>query len=386
MHQNYLLTLILCLLVHFCSFGQIRQVYLDNDGANAVQKISFYSPSEGYVAFKKWIGFTTDSGRTMSRIYITNTNVNYNGYSVDLTFGFGISGVKAFDRNTLIAYGDYGFAPAILSSGDGGTTWKLIFLAPLDPVNFSAGVTDLVFPQNDNIGYATYVNGILKTTDKGNTWSVQLIATGSYFDHIEAADDNNVIAMSTGAGTFGTNKVLKTINGGASWDKLPIPVQGTIKLDYAYFLNSTTGWLSFLDQNQKVYFYKTTTAGGVWQQLNDNDATPFSCSKMHFVDENTGYALVGFDVYKTLNGGVTWEPLPRPAVVPDQGGDNDIQCLSPTQLWAGGDHGFLGLSANGGGTPLPTAWFKVDTSGVFATGRVSLLNYSRPGYQYQWLV
>jgi large repetitive protein len=76
--------------------AQMRKLSVDaND--NEVHKFSFYSPSEGYVAFTKWIGFTTDSGRTFTRKPITLSNVDYNGYPASLTFGFGIKGVKAFN-------------------------------------------------------------------------------------------------------------------------------------------------------------------------------------------------------------------------------------------------------------------------------------------------
>ncbi len=83
-----------------CANSQLRQVYVDVNEDNDIRKISFYSPSQGYIAFRDWIGFTTDSGRTFIQKYITATNVNYNGYSnVNLTFGFGIKGVKAFNQD-----------------------------------------------------------------------------------------------------------------------------------------------------------------------------------------------------------------------------------------------------------------------------------------------
>lgn len=59
--------------------GQMRQVYIDNSQPdNEINKLSFYSPSEGYVAFTRWIGYTTDSGRTFIKKYITINNVDLN--------------------------------------------------------------------------------------------------------------------------------------------------------------------------------------------------------------------------------------------------------------------------------------------------------------------
>lgn len=382
------IVLLLALLCHFAVNGQVREIYLDTDPNNAVRKISFYSPNEGYVAFLEWLGYTTDSGRTMTKIYVTNTNVDFNGYGVNLTLGFDINGVIAFDKNNLLLYGDYGFVPTILSSQNGGANWKVIYWSQYNPSQLHTGVTDMVFPQSDNIGYAVDADRILTTSDKGQTWSVQLAAPGSYFDHIEAVDDNNLIVQSTDAGTYGTSTLWRTTNGGANWTSVSLPFQGQGRLNYATFFTASNGWASMEDQNQNQCFFGTTDGGGTWQQLNDKDADPFGCSKMHFVDANTGYALFApFEVYKTLNAGVTWEPLPR---------DNsftyllftntDLQCLSAMQFWAGGGHGFLEMSTNGGGTPIPTAYFKIDTTGESAAGTVNLLNYSRQGYQYSWYV
>lgn len=101
--------------------AQMRQVYLDETATdNYIQKISFYSASHGYVAFTYWIGYTSDSGKTFTKKWITNSNVDYNGFSVNLTFGFAIEGVKAFNQNKIIVYGHYGYVPAILYSTNGG--------------------------------------------------------------------------------------------------------------------------------------------------------------------------------------------------------------------------------------------------------------------------
>src|SRR5687768_14671988 len=99
-------------LLSFQASSQMRQIYVETlQPDNEIRGISFYSPSHGFVGFKDWIGFTSDSGRNFVKKYITWSNVDYNGYSVNLTFGFTIEGVKAFSADTVIAYGDYGWVP-----------------------------------------------------------------------------------------------------------------------------------------------------------------------------------------------------------------------------------------------------------------------------------
>jgi large repetitive protein len=361
--------------------GQMRQVYLDTDPQNEIKKMSFYTASEGYIATTKWIGYTIDSGRTVTKKFITLSNVNYNGYSVNLTFGFGINGVKAFNQNTFIVYGDYGFVPAILYTTNGGTSYTLIFQSQFAFVPNSS-IEDMIFPQNGNVGYAVDFDRILKTTNGGLTWSVIRIDAGSDFNHLESIDDNNLIAMST---KYATNKLLKTSNGGTSWQTVSLPTIPNGKIYYAYFLTASVGWVNMQDNNQNQYLYKTINGGTSWSLINDIVTTAFACSKFKFVDNNVGYALYGFTILKTTNGGAVWEPLPRDNNYSYLGyGHNDLYILNTNQLWAGGGHGFLELSTNGGGTPLPKAFFKIDDTNVSSSGTVNLVNYSNSNHSFKW--
>lgn len=380
--KGFLFLIIIAIAPLSPALAQMRQLYLDADEDNDIKKISFYSPSEGYVAFTKWIGYTTDSGKTYTKKFITVNNVSYGSYTnINLTFGFGIEGTKAFDKSSLLVYGHYGLVPAILYSADGGNSFKLVYHSQYG-FQLRTGIKDIIFPQNDNIGYAVDADRILKTTDKGQNWSEQVAQPAAYFDHLEAIDNNNVFAIST---DYNGNKLLKTTNGGTSWQFMGMPQAG--KLTYAYFLDVNNGWLSMYDE-QKRYFYKTTNGGQQWTLQNDVAATPFNCDKMRFTDVNTGYALVTpYKVYKTTNSGKTWEPLPRENDYTYLGYSHyDLQCFSATQIWAGGGHGYLEMTTNSGGTPIPAAYFKIDTNGMYTAGKVQLLNFSKPGYQYQWLV
>src|SRR5205085_8337038 len=207
-------------------------------------KLSFYTASTGYVASTgapdDWIGFTTDSGRTFIKRYITNTNVNYNGYSVNLTFGFGIQGVKAFSQDTVIVYGDYGLVPAILYSTNGGISYILIFHSQAGGTYFHE-VYDMVFPQNNNIGYAVDGFRILKSTDKGQSWSISATDYSAPFDGLDGIDNSNVFAFSRDDnGTF-SGKLVKTTNAGSSWQLVTIPDPHIHSVD---FITASKGWLN----------------------------------------------------------------------------------------------------------------------------------------------
>jgi photosystem II stability/assembly factor-like uncharacterized protein len=365
--------------------GQMRRIFLDADQDNSIKKISFYNPAQGYVAFEKWIGYTSDSAHTFTKKYITLANVNYNGYSVNLTFGFGVNGVKAFDQNTILVYGHYGLVPAILSSVDGGNTFKLIYHSQYNPLQFHTGITDMIFPENGAVGYAVDADRILKTTNQGQTWSVSAVSPLQYFDKLEAVDNNFVFAIST---DFYTGVIFKTNNAGAGWQTVTLPfVPGGGHITAAYPLTASTAWLNLKDNNNKYYIYKTTNGEASWILQNNIDATSFGTDKMKFTDNNVGYALVGQnEVYKTTNSGAIWEPIPRDNNYTYLGyTSNDFQLLG-NQLWAGGGHGFMQLNTNLSGPTLPKAFFSIDTVGVAATGTVHLNNFSTPTYQFKWYV
>ncbi|MES1159133.1 MAG: FG-GAP-like repeat-containing protein [Bacteroidota bacterium] len=353
-------------------------------------KISFYSSNEGYVAFQNRLGFTTDSGRTFTDRTVTLTNVDYNGYSPNLTFGFTFGGVKAFSKDKVIAYGHYGMVPSILYSSDGGNNFKLVFHNQYQQLEPAGGISDMIFPQDQTTGFACDPDRILKTTNGGLSWNVVRDDANSWFTNLEATDNSNVFAFSNqnyhskGSG----NKLIKTVNGGASWVDVPFPLQSSGHIGYAYFRTPVKGWVTVTGNDNGNYLYRTTDGGNNWILVNDPFITPFGCIKMKFTDDSTGYAAGGlFYFFKTTNGGKIWERVQRDNNISYfYFSYNDLYFLNNQQFWAGGATGLLEISGNGGGLTLPSAFFKIDTTGLTPGQTVNLVNYSKTSYQYKWYV
>ncbi len=209
------------------SFSQLHQIHVEPT-ENNVSKASFYSLSDGYVGFTNFVGFTTDTGRTFTPKYINTGNVNFNGYGVNLTFGFEISGVKAFNKNTLIVFGDYGLEPSILYSTDQGNTFKLVFHAAYDPSTPGSFISDMVFPANGSTGYAVYTDNILRTTDDGLSWLINKTLPFNVFTNLQAINNNQVYAIGAYAGN---TSLFATMDAGNSWQQIQIP-QGNLKCAY----------------------------------------------------------------------------------------------------------------------------------------------------------
>ncbi|AXY74205.1 hypothetical protein D3H65_09565 [Paraflavitalea soli] len=360
--------------------AQMRQVYLDDSPEhNPIKSISFYSPSAGYVAFHDWIGYTTDSGRSFTRKYLTNGNIDFTGSPLIGLLGYVNNGMQALDQQTILMYGQRVGDAIIFRSTDGGNTFRVAYFRPIDANNIGSGIEAMSFPQNGTVGYAIDRKHVTKTVNSGQSWSVVYNQTsGGDLDHVQAIDANNVFIFSaTSIGGDGTNNMYKTTNGGASWQPVTLP---TGSLYSAYFLTATTGWLS-----TKEGFYQTVNGGASWTKQND-PAVLFFSPKFIFTDNQTGYSLgTSYTVYKTTDAGKIWEPLPRDNNFSyDQFGLDDLFCYNSNQLWAGGGHGFLELSTNGGGTPLPKAFFSKDTTGLYTTGTVNLTNHSKTSYSFKW--
>ena len=375
-----ILSSIVFLLILKIADGQLRQMFVElNDpyNNNYVTKISMYSPSEGYISTWKWIGYTADSGHTFTKKYVTIGNVDYNGYNVNLTFGFDIHGIKAFNKDTLILYGDYGEVPSILYSTNQGTTYTLIYHTYLNPVYYEGSVTDMVFPSNGNVGYAVECDRIIKTTNRGRSWFSIREDFDSYITRISAVNDNTFFAW--GTESMSKKKLIRVQSGGALIDELTPPND----IRSGDFISSSKGWI-----NCQSGIYYTSNSGTTWTKKNAgiDDATSYYFDKVEFLDDSTGYAVGSFyQTYKTTDSGKIFELLPRDNSFEYFGfGHNEIFFQSPTQFWSGGHLAFLEMSTNAGGQTLPRASFRIDTSTLSIDQTVRLVNYSKPGYQYSW--
>jgi hypothetical protein len=367
------LTRAVCLLIFsvlsfYYSSAQLREIYHSEEYNNHLRSISFYSPSEGYVAFWNWVGYTADSGRTYAKKYITDANIDWNGYPEWNDVGFWIHGVKAISRDTILVYGQLDDHASILYSVNGGNNFKLIFYSWYTAY-IKNYVSDMSFAPNSNVGYAVDNDRILKTTNRGVSWSIAGSDPEPYndFHSVQAISNNEVIAISQ-------NDIYRSVNGAAPFTKLNIP-QGWLR--HGYFITGNKGWAA-IDDN--VYY--TSDGGDTWTKKNKISHT---FTRLHFVNDSTGYGIVENNtVFKTTDSGKVWEPLVRVNPLNASWNHTNLFFWSNNQFWAGGDGGFLELTTNAGGIPVPQAYFRIDTTGVHTTNTVNLFSLSKPTHQHKW--
>ncbi|MBN8569711.1 MAG: T9SS type A sorting domain-containing protein [Ignavibacteria bacterium] len=269
-----------------------------------------------------------------------------------------------------------GSAGTLLVTNNTGTSWQRINLNDtnysLRKIYFKDQTTGYILGSSP-VGFPvppdTLHSRVYKTTDGGLHWFVELQRVlDVYFNNIEFVNSSTGY-MSGGLYSVGPNKIFKTTNSGNSWVEIQTGVNGAILSQK--FTDANTGYLGIMNA-----IYKTTDGGTTWNPVFENAGSYFNLVKdITFINPNTGFAAGGYYpdtlsknrfVIKTTNAGVTWNYL-----VNDNSNSmiNSITVLSEALIYAGGtanpapynlNNGFIIRSTNGGITwsneSIPTAF------------------------------
>ena len=322
------------------------------------------------------IELSTDSGVTWKKIYtsssfdfsnqyqivVPNTPSDsclvkisdyYNSNVSDTSGLFSISGVlyweiKENNYSSVLKDVDFldtstGWAAGfngLIYTTDKGETWS--------PKLEGYGLLDIFF-LNNNVGWTVGLSGsIFKTTNGGEDWTKLNNNFDFHFEKVYFADD------STGY-VIGKNYFLKTTDGGSTWASKQLTEH---ILQTMYFINKDTGWVA---GNEGVIL-KTTDGGLTWNNEQMSGTDYGTLTSIYFIDENTGWASgSGLDVdggviLKTVDGGSNWSL--------QHSGYNtfiySIHFRNASHGWAVGDEGIMFNTTNGG------ANWELQGSGTFA--------------------
>ena len=153
---------------------------------------------------------------------------------------------------------------------------------------------------------------IIRSTNGGTNWNIVSWTTAatSVLNSISMVDAN------TGWVVGSNSTVLRTSNGGVSWDSLPAAITGmapTLNLCKVQFLNANTGFIFSKTFNSTTgdttTIFKTSNAGLNWTKLRLTGAvgTANQIYGAFMLDANTGWCINYVPVpYKTTDGGLTW--------------------------------------------------------------------------------
>lgn len=237
------------------------------------------------------------------------------------------------------------------------------------------------------------INNMRSPKESNQPQGVPGIISTAYAYTLVAPSHFNAIDMTSATDGWGTGydnaghfQLIKTTDGGEGWNKVQLPVSpptydvstnqigqpGYVRGD---FLNGSTGWLCWINDNKQEMTVEKTTDGGQHWMISQTKMPLYAqtVSNVDFVNASTGWILatstVGSEseqkyIFRTTNGGQSWSSvassIPPSGQLPYQGTFTNLSFSSATQGWFGtGDMTSASLdlfhSLNGGKT-----WTKVN--------------------------
>lgn len=194
--------------------------------------------------------------------------------------------VYAITPEIVIVTGDNG---TILKTNNGGVTWQQISSG----TNQNLGKIQFPTP---TIGYVVSTGAqLLKTTDGGDSWLPIAVDNISSIYSLSCVNENLIFLSCQDANS--NSVLLKSTNGGVSWEKLTGNDSQTKFYDIQFF-SADTGYTAgnYTPDSYTNKILKTQDGGKNWVEI-ENSLSPFN-----FVNQNQGfYYQNGF--LKTSDGG-----------------------------------------------------------------------------------
>ena len=159
---------------------------------------------------------------------------------------------------------------------------------------------------------------IMHTANGGAAWTVQNAQTSNNIEYLYFLNRNLGWASEFNYTTvpYGT-VLLKTTNGGATWQGQPFPVEN-IFMSCILFTDSLHGWMG----GKPNGIYKTSDGGTSWTQalIDTSTLAFFPVLDIAFYNQQYGYASGGIldvagVIWRTKNGGNSWDAI-DPAYAP----------------------------------------------------------------------
>jgi len=188
----------------------------------------------------------------------------------------------------------------------------------------SAGVGLLYLRETSlDVVWALSDDRVVRSSDAGRTWLDRspALPTGSDWSMFALGDQDAWVAAS--------DRMARTVNGGATWDLGPTP-GGTVA---PYFADALHGWilvgLGAAAGSEVAAVYRTIDGGASWTSVADTgdpstgrpntSGLSFSCHKGPMAFLSTSVGLIGLNcnggtpfVYRSSDGGAHWQERPLP--------------------------------------------------------------------------
>ncbi len=193
----------------------------------------------------------------------------------------------------------------------------------LSPIPTYQTIRSISFPSVDTGYIVTEDNIVMRTINGGETWEDLNVQFDALF--VEFVNNNHGFITAF-------DEVYSTDNAGETWQAHQ--VEPFVSCWETYFYNDTTGFAFGWDG----YIAKTTNGGINWEGIQSYPGSDiFYYTEMEFADLNTGYAVGQFDhtdrvLRRTDDGGNNWMDITIPQI---QGFVTSVAVLGPDDIWIG---------------------------------------------------
>lgn len=254
-------------------------------------------------------GFAGNLGAGLSSS-ITDTNVLYETKDSGATWSpvtaitgpkpEGICNLTVIDPTHLVAVGRANGPAHALFSSDAGASFTSVDLGDklsmaID-AHFSSPSEGVVVGMSAGAGTPGAPPGactIVRTTDGGKTFSTVFTSTTKnslcWKVQFPTSQVGYVAVQDT---TVGPATFAKTTDGRKTWVEKPLPVQGNSKGAFPAigigFINERIGWVA--PEDEKLGVYRTKDGGETWEP---DPTLKAPINRFRFVDKNTAYAVGG---------------------------------------------------------------------------------------------
>jgi photosystem II stability/assembly factor-like uncharacterized protein len=261
-----------------------------------LQSIYFLNGKDGFIStYYGGLYKTTDSAKTWTTLNSTTTLPISDIYFTDAQNGFAVGGSNSCSGTGCIIPGSF-----ILKTVNGGQSWTTVY-TPSTKIELTS-----VYFINASIGFCAGDNVILKTIDGGQTWSEYTVNNlGGKIMQIRFANSQKGYV----ACLF--DKIVVTEDGGTTWH---VTSPGR---NIGYYSVAEANGATYVSGQGKII--KSTNGGNSWNELT-NSPSDIYC--LHFTSDQNGFAFgrgnySGGDfghnygaIYCTNNGGNSWNGSP----------------------------------------------------------------------------
>jgi len=250
-----------------------------------------------------WLAQNSSTGSSLLSVYFINKNVGWavgDGGTIIKTTNGGndwltkVSGTSLLLRSVFFIDENYGWAVGdegiIQITTNGGESWVQNSIESSDIVS--------VWFVDQDTGWIAAESQLFKTTNGGIDWFLQDTGILYWIRSIQFLDNNNGWVV----GDY--SSIYKTSTGGDEWIQLSSSISRK-EGNAISFVNKKTGWVAFTDQSSQNdhELVKTINGGESWARL----PVDWEILTLFFVSENIGWAGTYFKIGKTNDGGLTWE-------------------------------------------------------------------------------